>query len=234
VRNFPITFSQIKKNAANCGKEVINVLRRYGLLDPVDEIANSIGLPEVRLADQVLQPKRLLAWGGVAALFMFVLTPFWDGHQQIYWVGFAFALFGTFFISAINLRNRVKQHTFDLINRTRFHNLFIESSRAIHMPYLNVKRISKRDAKRIYTNPNKGDVEFRKALTTVFNIYEVMALSVFVKDANERIIAQYYKDMLLSEWEKFQNVLVLYRKEIPSAYLYVEWLVNRWSESETS
>lgn len=211
-------------------KETVNVFRRYGLLDSVDEEALALGLPEVPYFDQILQPKRLIKYGVVVGIFMFFLIPVWGGNFRVLWVGITFAFFGYIFAASINLRNRIKQHTFDLLVKTRFDEIFINSETKIHLAYFRKKEISKNDAKRIYNKPDKDDIEFRKSLATVFNIYEIIAISIYYKDANERITKEYYQEMIVSDWKKFWNLLSLYRGDLPSAFLYLEWLCGRWGD----
>ena len=167
-----------------------NVLRRHKLLDEVDPLAEELGLPEVPLLDQFLQPKRLIQGGLVVGLFLLLLVFAWEGRGKVMWIAICLALFGYIFTSGISIRNRVKQHTFDLITKTRFNDKYVDGVVVIHRAYDNTNRITKKDIKRIFTNPTEKDVEFRKSLATVFNIYEIIALSVYFKDANERIIRE--------------------------------------------
>lgn len=152
-------------------------------------------------------------------------------REKVLLAGFLLAVSGWLFTSAITTRNRIKQHTIELITGNRFDGTFSSSSACIRKYLANHDFLTEEHALKIF-NVKEGDdervLEVRNAIVDVLNFYEVLALMIWFKDTNELILKEYYYDLVLGHYEKLNKMIPLWRREEKEAFKYFEWLYNRW------
>ena len=186
-------------------------------------------LPKLRFLDRIFPPNRLIMTGAVMSVVVFASAFAWEPQYRGFLFGISIALFAWFFTSAINLRNRIKAHTFDLIMRTRFENAFIQGARAISGSYPRSDPIPKEDAERIYNSSSGPDFDLRQHVSAQLNFYEILAISIYYEDADEDILKEYFYDIILGKYRKLQHFIPAFRTEDKELGVYLEWLHNRWA-----
>ena len=132
--------------------------------------------------------------------------------------------------SAPRIRDRIKEHSFNLIFRTRFEDTYRESERALTNSFKDVDIVGMEKARRIYTSEEKEDIALRRSVSNLLNFYEILSISVYYKDADERIIKEYFYDLLVRMYEQLQHFIPLWREGDPEAFVYLEWLYKRWTK----
>lgn len=141
------------------------------------------------------------------------------------------AVAGVMFTSAVAIYNRVKQHTFDLIIKTRFDELFKKNSNLVRLNFSNYDEVPSDIALNIYNSTDEVLIEVRNAVADVLNFYEILAISVWYRDANEEILKDYYKDFIVEHVGILKNFIPIWRTKNPNAFEYIVWLYNEWGES---
>ena len=164
----------------------------------------------------------------IVSAFFFVPGLGLESRDTIILIGILFAITGWLFTSAVNIHNRIKQHTFDLIIRTRFDESYKNSTSLLRTSFSSSTLISKSDASLILAAVEGENKKLRNAIGDVLNFYEVLAISIWYRDANEEILKEYYKDILVGHVKKAFNIFPLWRSTDKEAFIYVEWLYNRW------
>lgn len=164
----------------------------------------------------------------IVSAFFFVPELGLESRDTIILIGILFAITGWLFTSAVNIHNRIKQHTFDLIIRTRFDESYKKSTSLLRISFSSSTLISKSDASLILAAVEGENKKLRDAIGDVLNFYEVLAISIWYRDANEEILKEYYKDILVGHVKKAFNIFPLWRSTDKEAFIYVEWLYNRW------
>ena len=194
-------------------------------------------LPKPSLLDFPLTTERLL-WGAlffaVIVVLVFLALPV---QARGFWLGISVFVVGWMFTSALDIRSRVKQHTFDLMLRTRFEVTFLDSMRDISKKFKNTDMISAETAKRIWNaegQEEEEDVITRQHVGNVLNYYEMIAISVYYKDADEELLREYFNDLVVFHYKLLQNFLPLWRAENPEAFVYLQWLNRQWGGEEAA
>lgn len=163
--------------------------------------------------------------GVIIALVVYWLRPQPEGV----WFGIGIFVFGWIFTSALTVRDRIKGHTFDLIFRTRFEGIYLESARAVSKAFGNIDIVDMAEAHRIYTSEQNEDIIVRRGVLTLLNFYEVLSISVYYKDADETILKEYFYDIVTSLYRRLQHFVPLRRTVDPEVFIYLEWLYKRWT-----
>lgn len=94
----------------------------------------------------------------------------------------------------------------------------------------------------VYTSRDPRDKEFLAHVTNVYNFFEEMAIAIKNKQVNERIIKQFYAGPLCRFGDFTKVLLPIIRnhpeiipehpwgeKKRPDAFVYAEWLHERWT-----
>ena len=159
------------------------------------------------------------------------LVIYWARPQpEGVWFGVGIFVFGWIIMAALTVRDRIKAHTFDLIFRTRFEESYIESARILNKALRNVDIVDMADAHRIYTSEKDGETILRFSAANLFNFYEILAISVYYKDADERIIKEYFYDIVTKLYRQLQHFVPIWRVQAPESFVYLEWLYKRWTQ----
>ncbi len=184
-----------------------------------------------RSLDKFLTPEWLLVLAVIAGVILLSIAFAWPIGLRPFWIGISIAIFSWLFTSAINLRNRIKAHTFDLILRTRFESSFVESALGVKEAYPEYDFIPEDEAVRIFNGTAADDIKLRQYVSNQLNFYEVIAISVYYKDADEHILKEYFYEVILEQWKMFQNFIPLWRGKSKEAFVYLEWLQKEWAET---
>lgn len=186
-------------------------------------------LPKLRFLDRIFPLDRLIMTGAIISVTVFASTFALEPQYRGFLFGVSIALFAWFFTSAINLRNRIKAHTFDLIMRTRFEPTFVESVRGLRNRYPGQDPIPVADAERIHSSHTGADFDLRQHIGAQLNFYEILAISVYYEDADEAILKEYFYDIILGKYNQLQHYIPISRTEDKELGVYFEWLHDRWS-----
>lgn len=148
---------------------------------------------------------------------------------SVIFLGAVAAICGWLFTSAVQLFNRVRQHTMTLIHETRFNDTYLRNSILIQDRFRAHGHFSEREAEAIIDSDAEADKEFRRALSRVLNFYEYLAIAVFYRDANERLLREFFVIMVVDNFrnaEPFHRVWQ--RRYGPDAGRNIERLYRRW------
>ncbi len=146
------------------------------------------------------------------------------------WFGIGIFVFGWIITAALTIRGRIKEHSFDLILRTRFEDSYLESARVLSKALRNVDIVDIADAHRIYASGEDEDISVRLSAANLFNFYEILAISVYYKDADERIVREYFYDIITTLYRQLQHFVPIWRVHDPESFVYLEWLYKRWTQ----
>ena len=164
--------------------------------------------------------------GLIIASVMYLVKPQPSGV----WLGISIFVFGWIITGALTVRDRIKRHTFDLIFRTRFEQNYIESVRSVRRAFKDIDIVSMAEARRISRSEQGDDIILRTHTANLFNFYEILAISVYYKDADEHIIKEYFYDILNKLYMQLQHFVPIWREKYPEALIYLEWLYKRWTQ----
>lgn len=196
------------------------------------ELRTAETLPKLSILDYPLTQGRLLAGALIFALIVIIVAVWLPAESRGFWLGISVFIVGWIFTAAIDIRNRVKQHTFDLMLRTRFEDSFLKSMHYISQRYWEVEAISEDEAKKIWDAKNNDDVALRQHVANILNYYEMISISVYYKDADEQLLREYFNDLLIGQYRRLRNFLTLWRGKDPEAFVYLEWLYKQWNEEK--
>lgn len=146
------------------------------------------------------------------------------------WFGIGIFVFGWIITAAVTVRGRIKEHSFDLILRTRFEDSYLESARILNKALKNVDIVDIADARRIYASGKDGEISVRLSASNLFNFYEILAIAVYYKDADERIVKEYFYDIITTLYRQLQHFVPIWRAQDPESFVYLEWLYKRWTQ----
>jgi len=191
----------------------------------------SRGLEKPGFIDRHVTPRNLFGASGLAGAILLLMTPFWDDRAQVYWAGLSLALMGWLFSSSVIMSNRLKQHSFDLILKTRFEMIYRDSIRDIRKEFPRMSDvITKKRSKEIFRGKANKEIKLRLAINTLLNFYEVLAISVWFQDADEMILREYFREIIRNFWIQVKNIIPLWRAENKDVFTYLEWLCeSRWA-----
>ena len=173
----------------------------------------------------------VLMWAAIivfTSIILIYFCPYFEKREKILLAGLFLAVAGWLFTSAITIRNRIKQHSLDLILRTRFDEVYKNSMLNIRTCFSGMTVISEEQAKNIFYAADEEGKKLRSSIVDILNYHEYLALAIWFKDADEIILKEYYKDIILWHYEKLKNVIPLWRQDEKDAFEYYEWLYNRW------
>jgi len=182
------------------------------------------------LATSIFSPVGLT----IAAMFIFLgalfLIPGLALSQGdiIVLLGIMFAITGWLFTSAVSIQSRIKQHTFDLIIKTRFDDIFKQNSNLIRINFDNNYPVAENIAKEIFYSKDEKKIEIRNAVGDILNFYEILAISIWYRDADDEIYKEYYKDLLIEDMDKLETFVPIWRIKNKEAFIYTEWLYDKW------
>lgn len=181
--------------------------------------------------DSIMSPNVLFWASIIIVIILLLLTPIWDETRaKVLWIGVVIALFGCLFAAAVNLRNRIKQHSFELIFRTRFEVDFLNSTEVLRKKYPIYAEIHEEEAETIFNGESSENIELRKAINSLLNFYEILAISIYYNDADEFILRTYFKKIITRFWEQVSELVPLWRADNPDAFVYLQWLADRWNK----
>lgn len=192
-------------------------------------------LPKPSLLDFPLTTERLLLGALFFVVIVVLVSLTLPVNARGFWLGISVFVVGWMFTSALDIRNRVKQHTFDLMLRTRFEATFLDSMRHISKKFKNTDMIPAETAKHIWDaeeQEEEEEVKIRQNIGNVLNYYEMIAISVYYKDADEDLLREYFNDLVVYHYKLLQNFLPLWRAANPEAFVYLQWLNRRWGGEE--
>lgn len=184
-----------------------------------------------RPLDWLLAPRRLLVGAVLFGLVLIFLVFRWAPEPQGFWLGISIFVAGWVFTAAIEIRNRIKQHTFDLILRTRFEPAFVTSARAILNRFGDISVVQEKDARSIYYSTDAINLDLRNGVSNVLNFYEILSISVYYFDADEMILKEYFYDLVVAHYERLKHFVSIWREHDAEAFVYFEWLYNRWASA---
>lgn len=183
--------------------------------------------------DWLLAPRRLLIGAVLFGLALIFLVFRWAPEPQGFWLGISIFVAGWIFTAAVNVRNRIKQHTFDLILRTRFEPTFVTSARAILNRFGDIDIVGKEDARSIYHSTDVVNLDLRNGVSSILNFYEILSISIYYFDADEVILKEYFYDLIVVSYKRLQHFVSVWREHDPEAFVYFEWLYTRWVGDQT-
>lgn len=177
---------------------------------------------------------RPLAVGAI--LFVAVLaggTWLFTGETRGLWLGIGIFVAGWIFTAIMDNRSRTEQHTFNLMLNTRFDDNFIKSIRETsRFLRQHNDEITQELAEKLYNAKQKGnDLVVRQSIGAILNIYEIIAISVYYRDADEFLLREYYNGLVLNHYKKFSPMIAEWRKSDPETFVYFEWLAKRWRDN---
>lgn len=177
-----------------------------------------------------MTPGRLVMGALVIGVVIGLVTHWVKPQPEGVWFGIGIFVFGWIFTAALTVRGRIKEHSFDLILRTRFEESYHESARALTSAFKNVDIVNMGDAHKIYTSEEDDDITLTRNVSNLLNFYEILSISVYYKDADERIIKEYFHDLLTRMYLQLQHFVPLWREGDPEAFVYLEWLYKKWTK----
>lgn len=204
-------------------------------VDTRPRTADNLPHPDWRRHPAMLMSGRPLAWGALAYLVVFaggvvLLT----GEVRGLWLGIGIFVGGWIFTAIMDNRSRAEQHTFKLMLNTRFDANFIKSMRETsRFLRQHSGTITKELAKEICNETEDGhNLTVRQSIGSVLNIYEIIAISIYFRDADEFLLREYYNGLVLSHYEQLLPMIGEWRKGDPENFVYFEWLAKRWRDND--
>ena len=155
------------------------------------------------------------------------------GEAQGLWLGIGIFVAGWIFTAVMENRSRTVQHTFNLMLNTRFDDNFIKSIREVsRFLRQHGETITEELVERIYKASEKGDdLTVRQSIGAILNTYEIVAISVYYRDADEFLLREYYNNLVLDHYQKLSPMISEWRKLDSEAFVYFEWLAKRWRDN---
>lgn len=148
------------------------------------------------------------------------------------------ALGGWLFTSGVNLLNRVSQYTLSLLFGVRMDSELKKSVRTLIalsdengiVPESTVSALVCRRTtdQKISTRYENDRLDQSLDVWHVLNFFETLSLSVRLREADEDMLKNFFRSMLITGLVRCQHFVRYYQRQSPSALENWVWLVKRW------
>ncbi len=136
--------------------------------------------------------------------------------------------FGYLITTSVNLHNRIREHTFSLIGNVRFDVEYRQHATRI-VSQLPAEVVPFKRIEQIMTTISGQDLLLRGSINIMMNFFELLAIAVITRNANETILREFYKSPVLAYSKKLQNMIVYQKlRGNHSVLSNLVWLVRRW------
>ena len=200
--------------------------------------------------DRLFTPGNILFCATLWVVAGFCVLLLVDSRERLLTAAVTFAVLGWLVTVAVALQNRIRQHTFELILTTRFNPVYRENAKTVQDYTLKLGVITENMAREISQRKTYKDAKLDKALGLLANFYELLAIAVKHKDADEKILREFFEDILINFFDKIEPLLPFWRGEkeplesrgdypsgsvpflpprpYPQAFIYLEELCRNW------